>query len=110
MFLCVCHFAWLGVEKLLAEPLENPRLYVERCIWISISCSLHRPTIKALALKCTWKSLSCLHMLPPPPFALAAIILTSLFIVGVLLSEYPKQSVCRVSFVLFCQVIKDVGL
>lgn len=78
-----CRELALGAEKPLAEPLESIRLYVERHIWISISCpTLNRATIKALALTCTWKSTSCPHTLWfvfSSPFAPAAIILTVLF-------------------------------
>lgn len=71
----------LGAEKLLAEPLESIRPYVEGQIWISISChgTLNRAVIKALGLACTltWKKLFS-HSLSLS-FAPAGIILTVTF-------------------------------
>lgn len=52
-------------------------IYVERHIWISISC--HRATIKALALTCTWMSSHCPHKLCHPHDAFPPHVLASAF-------------------------------
>lgn len=58
--------------NLLAEPLESIRLYVERHIWISISClsTLDRTTISTGIDMYLDKLEVSSHVVSPPPFSL----------------------------------------